>query len=255
MNNALILYFAAWASVAADAYQPVPDVRVAEIHSGSYLGIGVQEIDSARAKALGLREERGVEVTRVADASPASKAGVKTGDVVLEYNGQRVEGVEQFMRIVRETPVGREVRVVASRSGGNQQFTLTTAARRVTPLSLEVGAIPSFAIPAISFPDLPRTHMSWRSAPLGFDAEALDSQLAEFFGVKEGVLVRSISKGSTADKAGLKAGDVIVRVEDSKVSSPREITQALRSARAKRSIAFGVVREKREMPVQILLEE
>src|SRR5215204_4950507 len=79
--------------------------------SGSFLGIAVLEIDSERAKALNLREERGVEVTRVEDESPAAKGGIKTGDVVLEYNGDRVEGVEQFMRMVRETPPGREVKL------------------------------------------------------------------------------------------------------------------------------------------------
>ena len=77
--------------------------------AGSFLGIGVQEIDTERAKALNLREERGVEVTRVEDDSPAAKGGIKMGDVVLEYNGERVEGVEQFMRMVRETPPGRDV--------------------------------------------------------------------------------------------------------------------------------------------------
>ena len=82
--------------------------------SGSFLGIGVQEIDSERAKALNLREERGVEVTRVEDDSPAAKGGIQTGDVVLEYNGDRVEGVEEFMRMVRETPPGRDVKLSIS---------------------------------------------------------------------------------------------------------------------------------------------
>ena len=68
-------------------------------------------------KALNLREERGVEVTRVEDDSPAAKGGIKTGDVVLEYNGDRVEGVEQFMRMVRETPPGRDVKLSITRNG------------------------------------------------------------------------------------------------------------------------------------------
>src|SRR5215204_3028455 len=90
---------------------PGPERIVVTRGSGSFLGIGVQEIDNERAKALNLREERGVEVTRIEDESPAAKGGIKTGDVVLEYNGERVEGVEQFMRMVRETPPGREVKL------------------------------------------------------------------------------------------------------------------------------------------------
>src|SRR5206468_8993249 len=85
--------------------------------SSSFLGVGVSEIDSERAKALNLKEERGVEVKNVDEDSPAAKAGVKVGDVVLDYNGQRVEGMEQFVRFVHETPVGRPVKLLISRNG------------------------------------------------------------------------------------------------------------------------------------------
>jgi len=76
----------------------------------SFLGVGVTEVNTGRAKALNLKEERGVEISRVQDNSPAEKAGLKVGDVVLEYNGQRVEGIEQFVRLVRETPAGERRR-------------------------------------------------------------------------------------------------------------------------------------------------
>src|SRR5271166_6318174 len=67
----------------------------------SYLGIGVAEIDAERAKALNLKEVHGVEVKSVDHDSPAAKAGLKEADVVVEYNGQRIEGTEQFVRLVR----------------------------------------------------------------------------------------------------------------------------------------------------------
>ena len=63
---------------------------------GSFLGVGIQEIDSVRAKELKLPDDAGVEVTRIAPDSPAEKAGIKTGDVVTQYNGQRVEGLEHL---------------------------------------------------------------------------------------------------------------------------------------------------------------
>ena len=82
-----------------------------------YLGIGVQDVDSERAKALKLNEDRGVEVTSVMADSPAAKAGLKEGDVVLEFNGEKVQGGEQLTRLVRETPVGTpgEARRLAQR--------------------------------------------------------------------------------------------------------------------------------------------
>src|ERR1700744_6462045 len=70
-------------------------------HAGtSYLGIGVAEINAERAKTLKLKDERGLEVAHVEENSPAAKAGIKEGDVVLEYNGTAIQGMEQLTRLV-----------------------------------------------------------------------------------------------------------------------------------------------------------
>jgi len=226
--------------------------------SGSYLGLGVVELTSERAKALNLKEEQGVEVTRVEDDSPAEKAGVKIADVVTEYNGQRVEGMEQFMRLVRETPPGREVKLTVIRGGSSQQIALRTGSRKnwlASRYGEGVVEIPRIELPDIRIPDVPRAVMSWRSSVLGIEGESLDSQLAEFFGVKEGVLVRSVLKGSAAEKAGLRAGDVIVRVDDAKVATPKEVSSAVRSARAKKTVSVAAIREKHEMTFAVPVED
>lgn len=234
---------------------PAPDRVVVARGSGSFLGIGVHEIDSERAKALNLREERGVEVTRVEDDSPAAKGGIRTGDVVLEYNGDRVEGVEEFMRMVRETPPGRDVKLAITRNGAPQQISVRTASRKtwLTTRYGDAGALEwsNADFPEINLPDMPRPYMSWRSSIVGIEAESLDAQLAEYFGVKEGVLVRSVVRGSSAEKAGLRAGDVIIKVDDTRVSSPREISASIRSSRVKKTVPVQVIREKREMTLQL----
>jgi serine protease Do len=246
--------------VVAFQAKSAPELRalLATGSGGSYIGVGVAEITTERAKALNLHEERGVEITRVAEDSPAAKGGLKSGDVVLEYNGQRVEGIDQFMRLVRETPAGRDVKLAVSRNGAMENVRVRTGSRK-TWLSgkLSEGAleIPRIEMPEIRIPDVPRATISWRSSFLGIEGESLDTQLAEFFGVKEGVLVRSVVKGSTADKAGVRAGDVIVRVDETRIATPREITAAIRGARSKKSVALGVVREKREMSVSLPVEE
>ena len=105
-------------------------------------------------------------------------------------------------------------------------------------------------------PDLPRSMMSWRSPILGIESESLNTQLAEYFGVKDGVLVRSVIKNSSAEKAGIKAGDVIVKVDGTTVASPGEISSVLRSVQgAKRTVPIVLVRDKREMTVTITLED
>lgn len=240
---------------------PAPSYAVGPLkinENRSYLGVGVREVDAERARALKLREEYGVEVTNVEEESPAAKAGLKTGDVVLEYNGQRVEGTEQFVRFVRETPMGRTVKLLVSRSGGTLTLTPILATRKMKApqaFSWERFEMPDIQIPPI--PDVPMAMMSWRSSTLGVVAESLEPQLAAFFGVKEGVLVRSVVAGSTAEKAGFKAGDVILKVDDSKVTSPRDVTGAIRTARSgkKPSVPVAVMRDKKEVTLTVALPE
>jgi serine protease Do len=235
-------------------------------HSGSsYLGVGVVEMTPERAKELHLKEERGVEVRCVDPDSPAAKAGLKEGDVVLEYNGQRVEGGEQFMRLVRETPPGRPVTLLAARNGANQTLTATIGQRQNAVLALgwETGeplmAVPPLPpmppMPGIRIPDIPRAFTTWRSPTLGIESESLNPQLAEYFGVKEGVLVRAVTHDSAAEKAGFKAGDVIVKVEGEKVTTPKEISSILQSSRSKKTMIITVVRRQKEVVLNVTLEE
>ncbi len=237
---------------------PVPPPQVFRMMwaaGASYLGIGVAEIDNERAKALNLKEERGVEITQVEKDSPAEKAGLQKGDAVLEYNGQRVEGLEQFMRLVRETPVGRPVKLTVSRGGATQSVIATTAPRKTTRVFNNDDFKYRFEMPEIRIPDIPRPVMGWRSSTIGIETESLDTQLAEFFGVKEGVLVRSVVKGSAAEKAGLKAGDVITKVDGQKVASPRDISNLVRAQKTQRTFPLTLVREKRETSVNVTVEE
>src|SRR5580693_6066796 len=118
------------------AQDPTPRARTAGNRTitirkagGSYLGIGVAEIDAERAKALNLKEVRGVEVKSVDHDSPAAKAGLKESDVVLEYNGQRIEGTEQFVRLVRETPIDRQVKMLVWHNGAAETMTATIGHR------------------------------------------------------------------------------------------------------------------------------
>src|SRR6185312_4847431 len=82
---------------------------------GSYLGVDVVDITKERISALKLKDEHGVEVTMVDQDAPAGKAGLKEHDVILEFNGQRLEGEEELKRLIHETPAGRKVTLAISR--------------------------------------------------------------------------------------------------------------------------------------------
>jgi serine protease Do len=225
--------------------------------SGSYLGVGVRDVDEERKKALKLKEERGAEITSVEEDSPAAKAGLKTSDVVVEYAGQRVESMQQFIRMVRETPAGREVKIGVIRNGSAMTLTArpdhgsNRMAQQMKRLQEAMPQVRAYAVES-----MPRPVMNWQSVTLGIEAEPLSPQLAEFFGVKQGVLVRSVTSGSLAEQNGIKAGDVITKIDDSEVSSPREITSNLYKARTKgNTVTLTTVREKKEQSVKVTFPE
>jgi len=231
---------------------PAREVNSGPFVGGTYLGVNLAEIDASRAKELKLKEDYGVEITRVEDNSPAEKAGVKTGDVVLEYNGQRVEGMEQFGRMVRETPPGREVKLTIGRNGTTQTLVAVLGSRKYR----FSGNFPQgFEVPEFHMPDIPQIFTTLRSPMLGVEAESLGSQLAVYFGVKEGVMVRSVLDNTPAQKAGIKAGDVISKVDGMAVTTPSELSSAVRAANSKKTYAIELVRDHKPVTVNVSVED
>jgi serine protease Do len=224
---------------------------------GAWLGVRLEEVTAEKAKELKLAGEYGVIVKDVEENSPAAKAGLAKGDVILEFAGEKVRGTAHFRRLVRETPAGRTVSLQVSRAG--QTRTLTA--------KLEAGGDRTFQLPAMppmpSMPNIevPEFDFVWhaRGARLGISGDDLTPQLAEFFGVKQGkgVLVREVVVGSAAAKAGLKAGDVIVAVDGKEVTSVSKLRRALagdKEEKEARKATLTIVRDKREQTVAVELE-
>ena len=235
----------------------------------SYLGVDIVDITSDRLGALKLKEEQGVEVTMVDQDAPAGKAGIKEHDVILTMNGTAVESKSQLQRMIHETPAGRTVSLGLSRDGQPLTIKVQLGDRRsefahmgkskdgdfhvsvppIPPMP-PMPNMPDFEVPNIG---VVYVHSSMRS---GLMVENLTPQLGEFFGAKSGngVLVRSVEKGSRADKAGLHAGDVIVRVGEQFVHDTSDFTHALRSRNAG-SVNVTVIRDKKEQTLTLTLPE
>ena len=227
------------------------------IQGPSWLGIRMQEVTAENVKELKLPAERGVLVTRVVKDSPAEKAGLKANDVITEFDGQRVESVMALERMVHEVPAGRSVSITVWRDGGAQTLHAELSAGRgfarergdhtymIGPgdgeFHVEVPPIPEMPemppippIPAIQIGPF-ATFRAFGAPMLGIDAEDLSGQLGNYFGAPdgEGILVREVMPGTPAEKAGLKAGDVILRVDGNRVRNADELRTALREISAK----------------------
>lgn len=221
-----------------------------------YLGVGVVDLTDDRVKALKLKDDSGVEVKRVDPDSPASKAGLKENDVILEVGGKVIEDIGQFQNTIGEAQPGTKVSLTIWREGAKQTLSATLNSRPENFFAFGGPELPNAPMPPMPpfpqpypFPGFPA------NAPLvGFEGEPVYSQLAQFFGVKEGVLVREVHASTPAERAGLKAGDVVVKVNGTPVTSPREISGLVRTS-GKKTVAFTVVRNKKEMTLNVEVGE
>jgi serine protease Do len=213
---------------------------------GSWLGVDIQDVTAQEAKKLKLPGVYGALVTRVEADSPAARAGLKAGDVILDFAGERVRSVAELSRLVRETPPDRDVAMKVSRSGKTLALTAQIAKRAESSFS------PRIEIPPVKLPSF-KFNFAWPGRPrLGILGNDLTPQLAKFFGVQQGkgVLVSEVTDGSAAQKAGLKAGDVIVKVGATAVDSVSALRRALRGdSNQQRQVVLTIVRDRQQQKV------
>lgn len=194
--------------------------------------------------------------------APAGKGGIKEHDVILTMNGSSIESGAQLRRMIHEMPPGRVVTFGLSRDGqpmtvkvqlADKHNTFAMAHPKAKEFHFEMPNIPP--MPDIDIPSINMVVVT-SSARSGLMIENITPQLGEFFGVKNGngVLVRSVEKGSRAEKAGLRAGDVIVKVNDEAVHDTSDFTHAVKS-RSGNSVSVGVIREKKEQNLNLTLPD
>jgi len=226
--------------------------------TGSYLGVDIADVTAERLGALKLKDEKGVEVTMVDQDAPAGKAGIKEHDVVLSMNGTAIESGAQLRRMIHETPPGRVITLGLSRDGQPMTVKLQLADKHkefaFTGPSPDIHVnIPDIHIPDIDIPSINMVVVT-SSARSGLMVENITPQLGEFFGVKNGngVLVRSVEKGSRAERAGFHAGDVVVKVNGQPIHDTSDFSHAVRSRNGS-SVNVAVMRDKKEQNLTLSL--
>ncbi|HKP69568.1 MAG TPA: PDZ domain-containing protein [Pyrinomonadaceae bacterium] len=216
---------------------------------GSYLGIQTEEITRDNVGKYGLKEVRGVAVEKVIEGSPAEKAGIQIGDVIVRFNGEEVTSVRKLTRLLSEVSPDHQAKVTVIRGGSERDLTATVAKRPMP--KFEEGNF-KWTVPPGEFPKMPdfpqapkfENTPQWDAMPpgapepfvfhtgssrrLGVGVTTLTKQLSEHFGVTSGVMVNDVKADSPAAKAGLKAGDIIVEIEGNAVKGDGDIIRAIR---------------------------
>lgn len=229
---------------------------------GGYMGVYLEEVTPERKKELGLSEERGAIVMKVLKGSPAEKAGLKENDVIVSFNGRRVDSVMELQRLFKETPPGRSVTMEVIRGGVPSSLTATMGKRGFDDIrEWTVPNSKEFFTPAPGTMVLPFGGNDVNGMPfgrprIGISVEPLTDQLATFFGLKDGggVLVSEVNENSPAAKAGLRAGDVIIAVGSVEVSGIDDLRSEL-SKNAGGTIPIKVMRDHHEMTLTVKVEK
>ena len=246
-----------------------PNVMVLD-GRGAQLGVMISDVDG--------KEAQGVRIDDVNPDSPAEKAGLREGDVVVEYDGERVRSARQFTRLVQETPDGRSVKIAVMRNGQKQTFDATPESGVASNFAFGIDpdrlrddierGLRDFRIepPQFDFrfddtlprrfeyrvPDMVLPFMGSRGR-LGVTVQPLTPDLEEYFGAKNGgVLVSSVAQDSAASKAGVKAGDVITAIDGRSVNDQSDLMRELGDVSGE--VTLSILRDRKEMTLKTTIE-
>ncbi|HEX8556966.1 MAG TPA: PDZ domain-containing protein, partial [Pyrinomonadaceae bacterium] len=257
-----------------------PTVATAVVVRRNFLGVRTEDVTRENMARYNLSgEPRGVGVREVIKGSPAEKAGLREGDVILRYDGEQATSVLKLTRLIEESAPEHAARLTIAR-GGSEQELAATLTRRDPFVATEFGPVTVYgaAEPPRLGEELLRDPEQWQlkgdemrkrleelqsahpgvfafgpSRRIGVTTTPLGKQLADYFGVSHGVLVGSVEADSPAQKAGLKAGDVVTEVDGKRVEDADDLVRAL-GAKEEGEVTLTVVRDRNRRTVRVTPE-
>jgi serine protease Do len=188
-----------------------------------WLGVSIQNVTPEIADSLGLEKTRGALVANVFDGSPAAEAGIQTGDVIVEYDGNKIEESNQLPILVARTEVGQTVKAMVVRD------------KKQIPITVRIAELKQEEIVASG----PK-----EEGQLGLTVQNITPQLAESLGLKRttGVVITSVQPESAGAEAGLRRGDVILEVNRQEIANLDALQSAVKSAKPDSNILFLIRR-------------
>lgn len=215
----------------------LPQLKKGEVVRG-WLGVMIQEITPELQEKLGLESDKGALVADVTKDSPADKAGIRRGDVIVSYDGKEIEEMQELPFMVASTPIGKEVDVIIVRNG--ERKTVTVKIQKMKEEE-EQEAVPT----------------GTQGPELGMNLKELTPQLARQLGISEtsGVIVVQVERASPAAEAGIQPGDIIREVDQKPVKDMEDFNRAVSGYKAGDTILFLVEREGQTLFLTLKVQE
>ncbi len=211
-----------------------------------WLGVGIQDVTPKFARENDLKIKEGAYINEIVEDSPADSAGLKKGDVVVDFNGKKIEASEDLTNAVRETKPGTKASVKINRNGENKTITVNIGKNKMRM---------PFAVAA---PHAPQVVVNMFGGDIeGMELMDLNKQLAEYLEVpnSKGVLVKEVEKEENAAVAGIKAGDVIIKVGDETIKDIGDIRDAIADLEEGDKVNVDLIRKGKKTTVSLEISE
>ncbi len=243
--------------------------------SVSYLGVQTVDVTRENFSRFGLSDVRGVAVDKVLKSSPAEKAGMQNGDVIVRFDGETVSSVRKLTRLIAEVAPDHKVKVTVLRNGDERDIDVTLGKREMNfdttvfngelpaleavpnfPQTMRIPRTPSATFPPVGSDGSVFVFRTGASRQIGVTLTSISKQLADYFGVADGkgLLINEVRAGSPAEKAGLKAGDVIVEIEGKKVGQNPDLIEAI-NEKKEGAVSITVIRDRNRQTFSVVPEK
>ncbi len=216
----------------------------------AFLGVVLDEVTEGAAADYGVETGHGALVRKVTSDSPAEEAGLRSNDIVVKFDGNPVESPDNLREMLREKSSGDVVQIGIIRGGKEQTVEATLGARQ---LSKRIKIRTDNDEKESDWPPL-MTHKAPKRAYAGIHLQELSEGLAKYFSVEEGVLISDVEKGSPAEKAGIEAGDVIIRIDGIETDDAGDVQRLVRCHEPGEKAKFEVVRRGEKKAIEVELE-
>ena len=271
----LVALVAACVVMPASALAGERQVKVvveSEDDGGGWLGIGIQELDSKLREKLDLDSDvEGILITEIYADSPAEDAGLKKLDIVVSIDGEKGKDLSHFVKLIKAKEPGTEVDIQIYRDGEMKTVSATLSERENTFIWTGLEGLEGLkglegleglealkALEHIVIPEFDIGMSSWgRRGRLGVYIEDVSGDLAEYFEVPggEGVLVEGVVEDSPAEAAGIKAGDIIYKIDGKAICCTEELVKAIAKIEADQETPIVLIRKGSEVTVNAVVAE
>jgi serine protease Do len=222
----------------------------------AWLGVYLQDINRDLKEAMDLKSKTGALIAGVVEDSPAEEAGIEEEDVIVELDGEKVRGSSSLTKLVKKHSPGDEITITLVRDGKEKSIAVTLGTRPKGEFVYEHDFEPLLSLKKGKGPE--SYFLSFQSGSrIGVKVQGLSEQLAEYFGVRdaEGVLITEVEEDMPAEKAGLKAGDVIVEADGDEVGDTQELREIISKKEEGDEVEIKVIRDRKSQTFSVGVEE